>query len=435
MDNDGASQPKSMRRRALLARLGLTAAMVYVAPTVLQLSAARASDSVSGASRASRATRPSRASVPSRATPQPQAQPSRPAPARPVELVVALDADEGFALLEDDGFLLISRRQLGLLGKWVGRFRAPAGLSYDQAMARAIALLPVGAVHHNDLYRTSEMLCVDDECAAFSLVGWPQPEPCTAAPVIGMIDTGINPDHEALAGQSLEMLSADTDGRAAAGLVHGTAVAALLIGRADTRTPGLLPNARLVAVDAFHADTAGDAADAYSLLQALDQLADAGVDIINMSFAGPGNELLEEATLLLHERGIALVAAAGNDGPRAEPLYPPAYGHVVAVTAIDSQGTVYRQAVTGEHIRFAAPGVGLWTAASVSGGRLRSGTSYAAPFVTAALAVARLENPDLPIEETVTLLADRAVDLGDAGWDGVYGWGLVDASTLCLLPA
>jgi subtilisin family serine protease len=104
---------------------------------------------------------------------------------------------------------------------------------------------------------------------------------------------------------------------------------------------------------------------------------------------------------------------------------------VVAVTAIDRNERVYTRANQGDYIGFAAPGVELWTAASISGGRLRSGTSYAAPFVTAALAARRAEHPGEPLEKSLRVLEASAVDLGPEGPDPIFGNGLVRASFVC----
>lgn len=429
-------KPADVARRTMLARLGLVAGIAYATPLLLPLSGARASEAsgASGASGASYSSSGPSWSAPSRPTPrrQQQAQPRVVAP--PPELAVAVPARADFAILENAGYRLLASERIGLIGLWVGRFGLPQGTSLEEARAEAAALLPRARVESNDLYRTSEMLCRGETCDAFDLVGWPQPEPCQAAPVIGMIDAGINPEHDAFVGQKLEVVGYDLPERDPAGRTHGTAVAALLIGRSQSRTPGLLPNASLIAVEAFHTDSLGEAADVYALLRGLDMLVSRGVTVINMSFTGPDNPLLADAIRASRDRDIALVAAAGNAGPRAEPLFPAAYNGVIAVTAIDRRDTVYRQANAGEHIAFAAPGVRMWTAASVSGGRLRSGTSYAAPFVTAALALARDSNPEMGLEGQVAMLARRARDIGEEGFDPASGWGVVQAEGLCLVP-
>ncbi len=114
-------------------------------------------------------------------------------------------------------------------------------------------------------------------------------------------------------------------------------MAALIAGAPDGPAPGLLPHAEIVAVDAFHRAGGEDAADAYDVVRALDRLAEHDVDIINLSLAGPDNDVLEEAVAAMAARGVVLVAAAGNAGPRAPPQFPAAYRNVVAVTAADAQ--------------------------------------------------------------------------------------------------
>ena len=95
-----------------------------------------------------------------------------------------------------------------------------------------------------------------------------------------------------------------------------------------------------------------------------------------------------------------MIAAAGNDGPRAEPAYPAAYDSVIAVTAVDRSGTIYRRAIRGAHVDLAAQGVEVWTAASVKGARWKTGTSFAAPYVTAAVALWLQHDPMLTPERS-----------------------------------
>jgi subtilisin family serine protease len=190
--------------------------------------------------------------------------------------------------------------------------------------------------------------------------------------------------------------------------------------------------AELHAVEAFHSVDGNEAADAFALAQALDTLIAARVSVINMSFSGPENAVLRMLVSRAHAAGIGLVAAAGNNGPGADPVYPAAWPEVIAVTAIDADQRPYRQANRGAYVTFAAPGVNLWTAASIAGGRLRSGTSYAAPFVTATLAVERERSPNLPLADQVQALIGCARDLGDAGFDNTFGHGLVSAPDQCL---
>lgn len=420
-DESDPKAPRAVSRRQMLLRLGLAAGVAYAAPALTGLNAGRASSlsstSFSGLRRARR--RPRRRPVP-----------------RPQIVVTTPDA-AAIDLIAAQGYGLLARDRLELVGVHIARFALPANRTLDEARAEILRLAPAALLDPNHVYRPSELACDADGCVAFDMIGWsPAPLSCPAGTTIGMIDTGVNTDHEALSGVGIEHFAVAGPERRPSGRTHGTAIAVLIAGRAGARTPGLLPGARLVAADAFHADAGGqDAADAFDIARALDRLAASAVKVVNLSFAGPPNLVLERVVRAVLDRDVTLVAAAGNAGPNADPLFPATYEGVVAVTAVDRRLRAWRQAAAGEHIDFAAPGVRLWTAASVRGGRFRSGTSYAAPFVSAALAAIRATDPSATGPQAVERLAADAVDLGPAGRDGTFGWGLVQAPAACADPA
>jgi subtilisin family serine protease len=346
---------------------------------------------------------------------------------------VATPARADIDRIVQSGFTLRSRDTLGLLSAQIARFAVPSGLTVDQARQRILQLVPAAAFDLNHVYQTSELPCSADSCAAFEMIGWTTAaHACPTDTVVGMVDTGVNGDHAALDGVDIEIFPVIGDGRKAASRLHGTAIAILIAGRADSRTPGLLDGVRLLAAEAFHKDAAGnDVADAFDVARAIDRLVARGARVINLSFAGPANAILKLVVDSARKRDVILVAASGNAGPLAKPLYPAAYPGVVAVTAVDSSSQAYRLAGAGDHIDFAAPGVSIWTAASISGGRFRSGTSYATPFVSAALASARARSPGKKAREIVAEAARGVIDLGAPGRDATYGWGLVQAPSPC----
>ena len=65
-----------------------------------------------------------------------------------------------------------------------------------------------------------------------------------------------------------------------------------------------------------------------------------GARIINMSFAGPKDPSLERVLKLAYDKGIVLIAAAGNAGAKSPPLYPGADPNVIAVTATDAEDAI-----------------------------------------------------------------------------------------------
>jgi subtilisin family serine protease len=150
-----------------------------------------------------------------------------------------------------------------------------------------------------------------------------------------------------------------------------------------------------------------------------------------MSLSGPPNEVLRKAIASAQERGMVIVAAAGNNGAGAEPSYPAAYPGVIAVTAVDRKLDIYRRATQGEYVDLAAPGVDLWVAAPGGGGTMKTGTSYAVPFISAAAAILRASNNALDGAGLQALLESRTLDLGKPGRDKTYGSGLLQAADLC----
>ena len=426
-------------RRKLLRKIGFGAGLAYVAPALTGLSVARASTG-SGSSGPSRASRPDRdrpdrepATRPAPQPQQPVRQPATPRPATPPpppEIIAFIPTGQSLDPAIAAGFTALSQSDIAALSGILVRFALPQGRSVAQATAELASLFPEGLSDENHLYRTDDLTCDGADCAAHAMIGWAG-WPSAMRPKIGMIDTGVNIDHPALQDRRLQVHQVDLGNRDAAGRVHGTAIAAMLIGSVEGRVPGLLPDAELIAVEAFHARGSAEQADAFAVANAVDFLIGEGVDVINLSFSGPENTILRRMIARAAEDGIGLVAAAGNGGPGAEPAYPAAWPEVIAVTAVDGNERVYRQANQGPYVSLAAPGVNIWTAASVSGGRLRSGTSYAAPFVTAALAVERMRMPEKVMEDVTATLFACAKDLGDAGYDPVFGHGLVTSPEEC----
>jgi hypothetical protein len=349
------------------------------------------------------------------------------------------------ARLTAQGFRIETRTQ-GSIAPQVIRLQVPSGISVAQARQRVRLLDAQASVDFDQFYYLDEgtPACTGAECQSPSLVNWASlvrwsgsnASQCGPAPLIGVIDTGINVEHGALKGQVIEIVAQPTRRAIASLQDHGTAVAALLVGRPGSETPGLLPAARLVAVDAFYRDGGtADRTDVTSLVAAIEALAERGVRVINLSLSGPANEVLQKAIAAAQAKGIVIVAAAGNNGAGAEPSYPAAYPDVIAVTAVDRELNVYRRATHGPYVDLAAPGVNVWTASAQGSGTLRTGTSYAVPFVSAAAGMLLASNPMLDAKALQTRLEEYSRDLGKPGKDPVFGFGLIQMAGLCERPA
>jgi subtilisin family serine protease len=373
---------------------------------------------------------------------EPRRKAARPAPSlvrqAPRE-IVAIGLDQAsITNLTAAGYGISDRAAVSLVGAEIFKLSVPNGTTLETARAEVTAAAPDAVVDYNHFYRPDQDRpdpCGAEQCLARHVVGWPEatvmPDRCTAPARIGLIDTAINDEHLAFAGGRIETIRLGMGDVPESARQHGTAVAALLIGSAESRTPGLVAGGELIAVDAFQRNGKDDRSAIYDLVRAIDLLAGKRVFVINMSLTGPANLLLERTVEAAAQRDIVLVAAAGNGGPRAAPLYPAAYEHVIAVTAIDRRKNPYRRAGAGDHIDIAAPGVQVWTAASVKGASSKTGTSFAAPFVTAAAAMIKAANPQLTADEVEALLRQGAEDLGKPGKDPVFGWGLLNARTIC----
>lgn len=227
--------------------------------------------------------------------------------------------------------------------------------------------------------------------------------------VVGLIDGGIAP---ASLDAKVPVRSARFGNQLSSATHHGSAVASLL---ADAGVK------KLYSADIF----SGRRATSSALIRGLDWLAQNRVAVINVSLAGPPNDIVRQAVSILASRGHVIVAAVGNAGPAAPPLYPAAYPEVVAVTAVDRSGAVYRRANRGPHVQFSAEGVGVSVRQASGTSRLVSGTSFAAPIVSAWIA-RTLPHPDRHLRQRALAQAVRkARDLGPKGRDPIYGFGLI----------
>jgi subtilisin family serine protease len=237
---------------------------------------------------------------------------------------------------------------------------------------------------------------------------------------IGLIDTGIATNLPYFKHVTLNQRA--FNGKAAEAKLHGTAVAHLMAGtKAD-------PAAKtLIFVADIFAGPRESAGSSFALIKALDWLAAQGVPVINISLSGPRNPAVAGAIARITKRGHVIVAAAGNDGPAAPPVFPGAYDNVVGVTAVDAQNRVYRYANRGNHVDFAARGVAVPAIDAKGEVRDATGTSFAAPLVAARLA-RQLARPDAAAaQKAIRALETEAQDLGPRGRDPIYGAGLVGA--------
>jgi subtilisin family serine protease len=363
-----------------------------------------------------------------------QAAPRTPK-AQPRPVIVAMDLDDdAVAEARRRGFSVLSDETLQTIGFRIHRLRAPRNVSLTRATA-ILTELGATAADLNSLYRPqASEICDGPDCNEMQLVGWQGTTgaACQGSHRLGLVETHVNLEHPALRDRKIEVIDLRPKGTKRSTWGHGTAVASLIAGGGVGSAQGLLPTAELVVAVPYYRSSRGeDVASAFDVVRAIDLLITRNADVINMSLTGPANVAIERALLKAHEKNVPIVAAAGNSGARARPLFPAAYDKTVAVTAVSKSLTIYRRAVQGEHVDFAAPGVEVALVTAAGKTELRTGTSFAAPYVAAAMAVLRKQHPSLDVDSAVKKLADAARDLGDPGKDRVFGWGLIQANALC----
>jgi subtilisin family serine protease len=241
--------------------------------------------------------------------------------------------------------------------------------------------------------------------------------------LVAVIDNGIDTTHPELA--DVIAGSFDATGRPAPPAQHGTGMAGTIA--AHARLTGTAPAARILAIRAFAPAGKSDESTSLAVLRSIDWAVANGARVINMSFAGPQDP--EQALVLAAaaKKGVVLVAAAGNAGPKSPPLYPAADPNVIAVTATDPDDKLFVQSNRGRYIAVAAPGVDIVAPAPSGTYQVTTGTSVAAAQVSGIVALLLDAKPGLTPPAVRKALLATARDLGPKGRDDQFGAGLADA--------
>jgi subtilisin family serine protease len=332
------------------------------------------------------------------------------------EVVAFSPSDAALDQARAAGFVVLRERVLEGLDARLVVLEAPAGVATRSALKQLRGLDPEGSYDFNHIYTDSGEV----GAATAAPAGGPASDAGAAKVTkVGLIDGGVDVSHDVFRDMVIHQHGcSDTPVPAA----HGTAVASLMIGRSP-RFHGAAPGSELYAADVYCGLPAGGAVDAVA--EAFSWLVREHVPVINVSLVGPANVMLENVVRLVIARGHVVVAAVGNDGPAAPPLYPASYPDVVGVTAVDAHRRVLLEACRGRQVKLSAPGADMSAANPEQSFALVRGTSFAAPIVAGLLAE-EVHAPDPEAaRRAVTDLESRAIDLGAPGPDPVYGFGLV----------
>lgn len=263
--------------------------------------------------------------------------------------------------------------------------------------------------------------------------------------VIGMVDTGVDGRHPALKGRVLRFFNGNTrkTGDKAYDLgSHGTHVAGIMVGRPSKKRDfrGIAPSARLV--------VAGAIQDYHSMLAGMEFMLDPDKDpatddyprVVNNSWnadGAPDMELFYQALAAWEALGITPVFSAGNNGPDPKTITTPKeYPGTIVVGNVGPNGRVVSRSSRGpadyhgEEVKkpdLVAPGEKIYSSVlkeeNSSGFEYYSGSSMAAPHVTATIALMLEVNPDLNPDQIHEILISSANSISDSGWDPDYGYG------------
>jgi subtilisin family serine protease len=318
-----------------------------------------------------------------------------------------------------------------ITGGTLYHFRLPPGRRVADVV-RTLEAERVGIASPNYVYRIAQDTASDTQSSAGS------PDQYTVEKLrltevhkvatgrevlVAVIDSQVDGNHPDLAGAIVETY--DAVGRPEQAHSHGTGMAGAIA--AHRKLLGIAPGARILAVHAFSTTTRqSPEATTRQIIAGIEWAINKGARVINMSFAGPYDPMIQLAMRNAAAKGVVLIAASGNMGPKSPPLYPAADPNVIAVTATDETDQLFPQAVRGPHLAVAAPGVDVAVPAPGDAYQLTTGTSVAAAHVSGVAALLLERHPSVNARTVLEVLTSTARNLNAKGRDDLYGWGLID---------
>jgi len=242
---------------------------------------------------------------------------------------------------------------------------------------------------------------------------------------VAIVDSGIDKNHPDIGKISGQRDFVEGDAVANDPYGHGTHVAGIVAALTNNGkgVAGGCPACKLLVARVL--DGGGDTT-ATKLVRGIDWSVANGADVINLSLAGPDNDTLDRAVGDARTKGAVVVAAAGNEYGATTKRYPAAYQEAIAISATNEKDTLARFSSRGNWVDLAAPGTNILSTGTGGGYYGDSGTSEAAPFVSALAGL--LASKGMTAPEIRQRMQTSATDLGTAGDDPNFGHGRINAN-------
>jgi len=320
----------------------------------------------------------------------------------------------------------IESQSFTLTGRTLARFRIGGNRTVRQTLQGLARYRGIGAAQPNWLYVFGQAQAAPADNGAQYVVRklhLVEAHRITSGDdvTVALIDSRVDAKHPDLAG----VIAGEFDavGGTSAPHAHGTGMAGAIA--AHSKLIGVAPKVRLLAIRAFAGEGDSAKGTTFSILKGLDWAASHDARIVNMSFAGPADTMLHDMIAKAHAKGIVLIAAVGNAGPKSPPLYPAADREVIGVTATDADDKLLPQANRGPQVAVAAPGVDILAAAPDGQYEITSGTSVATAHVSGVAALLLARDPNLKPDALRRILVGSAQKV--PGTPREVGAGVVDA--------
>lgn len=346
-----------------------------------------------------------------------------------VSFVDTCSLDDMASILNGEDFDLIGyseNRKVRLTAESIDAFLAKAGANVeyyekDQELATIPVALPNDEYYD---YQYAHDILNIPEAWAYSTG--------SSDVIVAVLDTGIMREHEDFV--SLPILPGKTyiDGNSGSCTYdcqgHGTMVSGVIaaVSNNSIGVSGICKNVTIMPMQCFESNGSATSAN---IMSAIYDSADAGADVLNMSFSGPYDEGIEDAILYADSKNCILVAAAGNDGYEVY-KYPASLSSVISCGSVGEESTWSDFSTYNDALDIAAPGEHIATTYFDGDYVAPDGTSFSCPEVAAIAALARKLSPTLSSSQFRQLAIATAKDVAPAGFDKQTGYGVIDAQKL-----